>query len=182
MFMKKFIVFIFVFLSASLVFSQSYLGWVTKEVNFRQGPGLDYNVLSSLKPGSQIFIISLESENDFYNVIDIATNTEGYVHKSFVKLGDLIEKNERGMFTPIGKTSNYDPEIEILNNTSLTLTLKLNSKTYTFSPKQKRKLILSPGFYDYRASASGVIPSIGTEYMESNMRYTWEFYIVTERR
>jgi len=27
-----------------------------------------------------------------------------------------------------------------------------------------------------------VIPNIGTENMESNMNYSWQFYIVTERR
>jgi hypothetical protein len=150
--------------------------------NARQGPGTDYGVISSLKPGTQIFIVSLETENDFYNIIDIATDKEGYIHKSFVKLGDIVEKNERGMFTPSGKTSTYNPEIEIFNNTSLTLTLKLNSETYTFSPKQKKTITLSPGTYNYRASAPGVIPNIGTEYMESNMGYTWQFYIVTERR
>ncbi|MGL2963876.1 SH3 domain-containing protein [Flavobacterium sp. RSB2_4_14] len=162
--------------------SQSYLGTITKQVNFRQGPATDYGVISSLKSGTQIFIISLEMENDFYNIIDIETDKEGYIHKSFVKIGDIVEKNDRGMFTPSGKTSNYYPEIEIFNNTSLTLTLKLNSETYTFSPKQKRTITLSPGTYNYRASAPSVIPNVGTEYMESNMGYTWQFYIVTERR
>ena len=180
--MKKLIFLTLLLLSASIGFSQSYLGWVTKQVNFRQGPGTDYGVISSLKPGTQIFIVSLETENDFYNIIDIATDKEGYIHKSFVKLGDVVEKNESGMFTPSGKTSTYNPEIEIFNNTSLTLTLKLNSETYTFSPKQKRTITLSPGTYNYRASAPGVIPNIGSEYMESNMGYTWQFYIVTERR
>lgn len=180
--MKKFFFLILFLLTASIGFSQSYLGWVTKQVNFREGPGTDYGVISSLKPGTQIFIVSLETENDFYNIIDIATDKEGYIHKSFVKLGDIVEKNERGMFTPSGKTSTYNPEIEIFNNTSLTLTLKLNSETYTFSPKQKKTITLSPGTYNYRASAPGVIPNIGTEYMESNMGYTWQFYIVTERR
>lgn len=180
--MKKHFFLSLFLLTASFSFSQSYLGWVTKKVIFRQGPGTDYGVISSLKQGTQIFIVSIETENDFYNIIDIATDKEGYIHKSFVKLGDIVEKNERGIFTPSGKTLTYNPEIDIFNNTSLTLTLKLNSETYTFSPKQKMTITLSPGTYNYRASAPGVIPNIGIEYMESNMGYTWQFYIVTERR
>lgn len=168
--------------TATFGFSQSYLGWVTKQVNFRQGPGTDQEIISSLKPGTQIFIVSLETENDFYNIIDIATDKEGYIHKLFVQRGDLVEKNETGMFTPSGKTSNINPEIAIFNNTSLTLTLKLNSEAFNFFPQQKRTLTLNPGTYNYRASAPGVIPNIGTEYMESNMGYSWEFYIVRERR
>ena len=180
--MKKIILLSFLLFTCFASFSQSYLGRVTKQVNFREGPGTDYSVIASLKVGTQLFIVSLETENDFYNVIDIATDKEGYIHKSFVKVGELVEKNERGMFTPSGKTSTYNPEIEIFNNTSTTLTLKLNNETHSFSPKQRRSITLSPGAYNYRASAPGVIPNIGTEYMESNMAYTWQFYIVTERR
>lgn len=169
-------------LTATSAFNQSYLGWVTKQGNFRKGPGTEYGVISSLKPGTQIFIVSLDTENEFFNIIDIATDTEGYISKSIVKLGELVEKNEGGIFTPIGKTSTYDPKIEIFNNTSLKLTLKLNSETYIFSPNAKKSITLSPGSYNYRASAPGVIPNIGTENMESNMGYTWQFYIVTEKR
>jgi hypothetical protein len=180
--MNKIFVLIVFLVNATIAFSQSYLGWVTKQVNFRQGPGTDQEIISSLKPGNQIFIISLETQNDFYNVIDIATDKEGYIHKSFVQMGDLVEESETGMFTPGGKISNHNPEIEIFNNTSLTLTLKLNSEAYNFPPQQKRTLTINPGTYNYRASAPGVIPNIGTEYMESNMGYSWEFYIVRERR
>ncbi len=180
--MKKIILLSFLLFTCLTGFSQSYLGRVTKQVNFREGAGTDYPVISSLKVGTQIFIVSLETENDFYNIIDIATDKEGYIHKSFVKVGQEIEKNEQGMFTPSGQTSNYNPEIEIYNNTKLTLTLKLNSETYSFAPQQKRTITMSPGTCNYRASAPNVIPNIGTEYMQSNQGYTWQFYIVTERR
>jgi len=180
--MRKLILFATLFLFSLTGFSQSYLGWVTKQVNFREGPGTGYEIISSLKQGTQIFIVSLETENDFYNVIDIATDKEGYIHKSFVKLGQKVKSNESGMFTPSGQTSTYNPEVEIFNNTSTTLTLKLNNETFSFSPKQKQTITLSPGTCSYRASAPGVIPNIGNEYLQSNMGYTWEFYIVTTRR
>lgn len=179
--MKKTLFILLLTLTPFSGFSQSYLGWVTNQVNLREGPGTNYSVISSLKSGTQIFIISIDTENNFYNIVDIATNKEGYIHKSYVKLGELVEENESGLFTPSGRTSAYNPEIEIFNNTSLTLTLKLNSETYNFSPRQKRTLTLSPGSYSYRASAPGVIPDIGKEYIESNMGYTWQFYIVRQR-
>jgi uncharacterized protein YgiM (DUF1202 family) len=160
-------------------FSQSYLGMVTKQVNFREGPGKDYSIISSLQPGSQIFIISLDTEEDFYNVIDIETDKEGFIHKSYVEVGERIKENESGLFVPSGKTSTYNPSIEIFNNTSRTLTLKLNGSNYIFSPMEKKNLTLTPGAQNYRASAPGVIPNIGTEYLNSNMSYTWQFYIVT---
>lgn len=177
--MKKNILLTILFLMYLTGFSQSYLGWVTTQVNFRQGPGKDYEIISSLQPGTQIFIVSLDVENDFYNVIDIATDKEGYIHKSFIKIGQEVEANKQGMFTPSGETSDYNPEIEIFNNTSRTLTLKLNDLVYSFQPEEKRKITIPPARYNFRASAPGVIPNIGSENLVSNMGYTWEFYIVT---
>jgi hypothetical protein len=180
--MKKYLLAILVTLLSNIVYSQSYLGWVTSKVNLRQGPGTDYEAIASLSQGKQIFIISIDTENDFYNVIDIATDKEGYIHKNYVKIGDLVEKNESGMFTPSGKALSKDPEIEIFNNTDLKLSLKLNSESHAFNPYEKKTILLNPGIYNYRASAPGVIPNFGNEYIEGNTRYTWQFYIVTERR
>ena len=179
---KNTIIFLFVLFITNNLTAQSYLGRVIKQVNFREGAGKDFPVISSLKVGSQIFIVSLETENDFYNIIDIATDKEGYIHKSFVKIGQEVEKNEQGMFTPSGQTTNFNPEIEIYNNTNLNLTLKLNKDIYYFAPQQKKTLTMLPGTCSYRASAPNVIPNIGTEFIQSNQGYTWQFYITTERR
>ena len=160
-------------------FAQSYLGTITKQVNFREGAGKEYDVIGSMKPGSQIFIVSLETENDFYNIIDIRTNKEGYVHKSFVKVGKQIKENDQAVFSSSGETTSYNPEVEVFNNTNLTLTLKLNSETYSFNPKEKRTLTIEPGSVSYRASAPGIIPNIGTQNLQSNQGYTWQFYIIT---
>lgn len=160
-------------------FAQSYLGTITKQANFREGAGKEYDIIGSLKPGSQIFIVSLETENDFYNIIDIRTNKEGYVHKSFVKIGKQIKENDQAVFSSSGETTSYDPDVEIFNNTNLTLTLKLNSETYSFSPKERRTLTIEPGSISYRASAPGIIPNIGTQNLRSNQGYTWQFYLIT---
>jgi uncharacterized protein YgiM (DUF1202 family) len=178
----KFLLLLLSILFCQILIAQSYLGTITKQVNFREGPGIDYNVVSSLKPGTQLFIVSLDTENNFYDVIDIQTNKEGYVHKSFVKVGKHVKENDQDIFTSSGETASYNPEIKVFNNTNLTLTLKLNYETYSFDPKVKRTITLSPGMISYRASAPGVIPSIGTESLESKEGYTWQFYIVTTRK
>jgi hypothetical protein len=179
--MKKKVLLLFLILISNVIYSQSYLGTITKQVNFRAGSSSSDNIISSLKPQTQIFIISLETENDYYNVIDIATDREGYVHKSFVKVGKLVSKSNESVFTPSGQTSNYNSEVKIFNNTSKTLTLKLNTEQYYFSPYETKNINLTPGEYDFRASAPGVIPYIGTENLNSNQGYSWQFYIVTRR-
>jgi len=164
---------------ATFNFSQSYLGWATKQANFRSGPGTNYEIISTLQAGTQIFIVSDVPENDFYNVIDIATDKEGYIHKSIVKFGDKVDANSEGMFSITGKSTSEHPQLDIYNNTSITMTLKLDNNRYVFSPQEKKSINYSSGKCSYRASAPGVIPSVGSEFFESNGIYTWEFYIVT---
>ena len=105
---------------------QSYLGWTTTQVNFRQGPSTNYEIIESIQSGNQLFIFSLEIENDFYHVINIETNVEGFIHGSFVKIGDEVENNEEGMFEKSAKSTSTNPSVEIFNKTNLKLSLKFN--------------------------------------------------------
>jgi uncharacterized protein YgiM (DUF1202 family) len=180
--MKKYILFLILCTSIINVSNaQSYLGYVTKQVNFRTEANTNCEVISSLQRGTALFVVSKEKINGFYQVLNIETNKEGYVHSSFVQLDKMLPKNEKGIFTPVGQTNSEEPVIKIYNNTSLTLTLKLNDELYTFSPQQRRTLTLSSGSYSYRASAPGVLPDYGTEIMQSNYEYEWSFYISTSR-
>lgn len=160
-------------------FSQSFLGTVTQKVNFRSGPGKENSVISSILPGSQVFIISLETENDFYNVLDIATDKEGYIHKSYIKIEQKVEESQEKLFSVSGKTQNSSPEINVFNNTNLRLSLKLNNSIYSIEAYTRQSITLSAGKSIFRASAPGVIPLIGTETFESSNVYEWEFFIVT---
>lgn len=170
-----------IFISFSC-FSQSYLGTVTNQVNFRIGPGSNYEIISQLKPGNQVFILSVETEDDFYNVIDIKSDVEGFVHKSFIKTGKLIPKSDGGFISATGNTLNNDSEAKIFNDTNITMTLKLNSVVYKFSPKETKNITLTPGSYEFRASAPGVLPRLGTKFFENNMGYSWKFFIITQKR
>lgn len=119
--MTKLLTLLFISLLSISAMSQSYLGWITSKVNFREQPSTDASILNSLKPGTQIFIVSLETDDDFYNIIDIKTNTEGYVSKKFVKVGTPVKQSAYGIFTPNGESTSYNPAIEIFNNTNITL-------------------------------------------------------------
>ncbi|KQB99956.1 SH3 domain-containing protein [Pedobacter sp. Hv1] len=180
--MKKLSLIIFLSLKILTCFGQSYLGTIIKDVNLRKGPNTNYEILSSIKAGSQVFIISLTDQNEFYNIIDIETNQEGFIKKTFIKIGKKIKENETGIFTPNGNISTYNPKIDIYNDTDKSLTLKLNEEVYHFEPQERKNLELQPGRYLYRASAPKVIPDIGAEEMKSNMSYTWKFYIIKRYR
>lgn len=175
--MLKIISSLFIFFLTFSIYSQSYIGRTTQQVNFRSGPGKDSKIISLLAAGNQLFIISTDTKSDYYNVIDIATDKEGYVHKSFIELGDKVEVNEGEVFSPVGELSNEKPQINVHNNTTISMTLKLNNDVFTFAPDEKKVITLNPGKCNYRASAPGVIPYAGYQSIESNMEYQWVFYI-----
>lgn len=180
--MKKIRLLILFSLLTYFTYGQSYLGTITKQVNFRAGSSTNDNIISSLKPQTQVFIISLETENDYYNVIDIKTDKEGYIHKSFIKVGKLVNRSTESVFSPTGKSSSFNPELKIFNNTSKTLTLKLNTQVHYFKAYETKNITTPPDNYDFRASAPGVIPYIGTERLNSNQGYSWQFYITSTTR
>jgi hypothetical protein len=176
---KSVIVLLFILPAQSQAFSQSYLGHTTKTVNLREGPGTGYDVLTQLEEGEQVFVISKTPTNDFLNVIHIKTAEEGWIHKDFVLIKSEVPRSSERIFTPEARISSGNSEINVYNNTALTLTLSLNKKNYIFKPRERKTLTLYPGNYDYRASAPGVIPYYGVDSLDSNYRYSWEFYIVT---
>lgn len=157
--------------------SSSYLGWISKSVNFRSGPSKEFAIIKRLDQGKQIFIVSDVPQNGYLNIIDIESNTEGYVYKTFIEFGDKIEKSKGEMFSSKGSTNSYDTQIEIYNNTNLTLTLKLNDIKFQFKPKEKRTISTKPGVVNYIASAPNVIPLNGSKNFEEYSSWTWQFYI-----
>lgn len=178
--MKTLIVFgIFFLAGIAVTHSQAYLGYTTSTVNFRSQPSSKGTLIASLKGGTALFVVSTEKQNGYYQVLNIETNKEGFVHSNYVQLQERLKENEEGIFTPTGKTSKSNPTVSIHNNTSKHLTLKLNDESYSFSPNQRREIVLKPGSYSYRASAPGVIPDFGSEYLQSNYDYEWSFYITS---
>ena len=160
--------------------AQSYLGYTNENVNFRSSPSSNSTVYMTLNPGMALFIVDLKKNNGYYSVIDIATNTEGYVHSNYVTISEQIPENTADVFSPTSKSTKYKPELSIYNRTNTNLTLKLNNISYSFSPYQRRTITSSVGKCSYIASAPGVIPYYGSQNLESNYEYSWEFYIITE--
>lgn len=58
----------------------------------------------------------------------------------------------------------------------------MNTEVYRFAAYETKNIKLIPGEYDFRASAPGVIPYIGTETLNSSQAYSWQFYIRTSLR
>jgi hypothetical protein len=178
--MKKITISLLVLVSSlSIVLGQSYLAVTTQKANLRDMPEKGSEVLDLLKANAQIFVYSSETTGGYYNVIDIETDQEGWVHSSLVKLVEEIQKSDVSPFSPEGRTSGTECLIEVTNNTSLSMTLKMNATYYYFDPRETKTLTFSPGAYTYVASAPSVIPYFGDDTLQSGYKYSWIFYVET---
>lgn len=173
-----YLIFPLVLVFNTVIYSQSYLGYTKEKAFLRNGPGKEFTALRILKKGEIIFIISKRDLNKYFNVIDIKSNTEGYIHKSLIEIDKEMKPNKKGIFYKQAVIDNQNVEIGIYNNTDRDLTLKLNSFVYYFEPHEIRSILPAPGTYNYRASARNVIPNIGIQNLEKGYLYIWEFYIV----
>lgn len=173
---------IFIFLLSLIVFplailGQSYLGHTNQSANLRTGPNSENSLITIIPVNSYVYLFTSTTYNDYYHVIFIETNEEGYIHKTVVDIDEELQKSKEKLFQPLEHTINLKPQVEITNNTELTLHLKLNSETYSFDSHETRRITLSVGTYDFVASCPGVIPYYGSDQLESNTLYTWSFYI-----
>ena len=160
--------------------SQSYLGITTNKANLRESPDKESEVYDLLEKDVNLFIYSLESTNDYLQVIEIDTDQEGWVHKSLIRIIKEIPRSNESPFSPEGNTGSYECSVEVKNNTTLSLTLKMNSTYYYFDPYETKTLNIIPGKYEYIASAPSVIPYYGDDTLASGYKYSWTFYVETE--
>lgn len=156
-----------------------YLAHVTANVNLREAPSTDSNVLSILLKGAQILYSDEACLDGFCNVLFIEKDIYGYVSSQYIKLDKELEVNENGMLQVVGQTENMPPSIEIHNDTDIKLSLKIGERKYSFSPHEKRTIVSEAGTFDIIASSPGVIPLITKYTVENNYEYEWQFCIKT---
>ena len=168
------------FLNSFVVTYKSYIGIVNKEIDLLSGPGSGFEIIKNLIPGNQLFIISDKPINDYYNVIDIVSNEEGYVHKSSIELANEVEINEvNDLFKFAGKSESLtSSRIEAINSSEKPMTLMFGGSTWLFAPKGKWFINVSPGNYKIIVSSPNVIPYIEKVEIESGKNYKREYVII----
>lgn len=166
-------------LEAGSLSSKNFLGYATRNLKLRDGPGRHFPEISQLVQGEAVFIFSLDAQNHYLQVIRIETDEEGWVHQDYVTVDSEVPRDQMQVFTPTGTIAQANPEIEIWNNTDRRLTVALNEIRYRFGPQERRTMSVAPGAYSYRASAPGVIPCSGTEVLAARTGYSWQFFIET---
>jgi len=160
---------------------KSYLGTINDEINLMLGPSEEFEIIKSLAVGTEVFIISNKTINNYYHVIDISSNKEGYVDMKYINLGSEVVINEidEQFFTAIGKSDSLIiSTLDILNNSDKKMILKMAGSTWVFVPYGKWKIKISPGVYKIIASGGETKPYVGKVEILSGLNYQREFVLL----
>jgi hypothetical protein len=150
--------------------------------NLREGPGTDYATVLGIPKGDMVVLLDGGDDSGWYNVIHVKSNSEGFIHESTISV--YLTQNPKPPMTIQGYYAggSGSPSVDVNNDTSKVMTLKMNETKYVFSPGEIKTLTLTPGRYLFHASAPNVIPDFGDQDFQTGHKYTWRFYIVTRRR
>lgn len=159
---------------------KTYLGKITNKTNLYSGPSDQFDILLILNSDSNVLILSDKEINNFYNVIDIDSNTEGYLYISNVELIEEKKPEKNNVFEIIGNTTDIlTSEITIYNSHHTACTIKLGTESFNFDPKETKTISVKPGNYRIFLSSKGTIPYVGEIELLRGKKYYRERYVKT---
>lgn len=159
---------------------------IVTENNYSFRERLDSPLLGSplrlLEKGDMLALLERFPTGGYYNVIDIETNIEGWIHKDFVSIKLTDKPNAPPDFEETKTGSDVDPTLKIANQTDKTLRLRLGGQLHIIAPRVEKTVELRPGQYKFFASVPGVIPVVGDHYFSKGITTSWRFFITTQRQ
>lgn len=158
-----------------------YIAETTTILNLRECPSVDCDIIAKIPAKSAVFT-RIDSGEDFVKILYIEKDLYGYVSKKFLNNLNEVQVDKEGVLKVVGKSSqSFNSEIEIENKTNKHVTINIGSSIYKYYPHEKRTITLSPGTYDITASSPGLLPYIGNDKVDAGKKYSWYFYIKTEK-
>jgi len=159
------------------LYGQLKLGGTRSEINFREGPGLNSRILSTISSSNLLVILPREVQNGFVEVFDIESNSFGFVYESLIKVTDTLNFQKQHFFERSGENENGDIEIELINRTDKSLFVWINKNIINLTPHEKKNLIFNDQEIIYFSSAPGLYPVFGREILKKGNSYKWNFTI-----
>jgi uncharacterized protein YgiM (DUF1202 family) len=155
--------------------AQLKLGSAKSQINFREGPGLNYKVASTIDNSNLLVILPREPQNNFIEVFDIETSSYGFVSENLISVTDTLNFQKQHFFERSGTSETGEVEIELINHTSKTLYIWINRNTYNLSPFEKKVLLMDSEDITFFSSAPGLFPVFGKEILKKGGTYRWDF-------
>jgi uncharacterized protein YgiM (DUF1202 family) len=157
------------------IYGQLRIGSARSEINFREGPGINYKIVYKIDTSNLLVILPREPQNNFVEVFDIETSSYGFVSQNLMTVTDSLNFQKQHFFERSGENDTGDVEIEMINKTSKSLFIWINKITYNLSPFEKKILVLDSENIVFFSSAPGLFPVFGKEVLKKGNSYRWNF-------
>jgi len=172
----KTLLLVFLITVASLdLYSQILLGSAKSQINFREGPGTDFKVVSTIDHSNLLVILPREPKNNFIEVFDIESSSYGFVSQNLITITDTLYFQKQKYFEKSGENEKGEVEIELINQTTKKLYIWINSISYNLSPYEKKVLVMDHEEITFFSSAPGLFPAFGKEILKKGNCYRWNF-------
>lgn len=172
-------VFLLILMTATAlnVCAQLKLGSAKSQINFREGPGVNYKVVSTINSSNLLVILPREPKNSYIEVFDIESSSYGFVSENLISVIDTLNFQKQHFFERSGENATGGVEIEMINQTSSSLYVWINSNSYNLSPFEKKVLVMNTEDITFFSSAPGLFPVFGKEILKKGSTYRWNFTI-----
>jgi hypothetical protein len=149
--------------------------------NLREAPYQSSGVVIEVSQKSILALISREPQDNWLNVVDIASGKEGWINSRLARVMLSRNKKSQDVFKAERYANDGDPQVWVQNNTDKFMNLKIGSKSYQIQSHSGIQITIPAGTHEFYASAAGVIPLFGSKNWQEGHRYSWSFYIKTTR-
>jgi uncharacterized protein YgiM (DUF1202 family) len=173
--MKAIFLLVLINLVSFQIFAQLKLGTAKSEINFREGPGVNYKVAYKIDKSNLLVILPREAQNNFIEVFDVETSSYGFVSENLILITDTLNFQEQHFFERSGENAAGEVEVELINRTSKTLYVWINKNTYNLFPFEKKVLVMNTEEIIFFSSAPGLFPVFGKEILKKGNSYQWNF-------
>ncbi|MFN8255920.1 MAG: hypothetical protein U0W24_09550 [Bacteroidales bacterium] len=155
--------------------AQLRIASASSEVNFREGPGLNFKIMQTVNHSNLLVILPREAQNGFLEAFDVETSSRGFVYESLIQITDTLYFGKQNFFEKSGENEPGEIEIALINKTSKPLYVWINKISYDLSPHEKKFLIMEEEEIIYFASTPGLFPVFGREWLKKGNTYVWNF-------
>jgi len=170
------IVFFLLYLTGGSALSgQLLLGTSRSGINFREGPGFNSKVLSTVGKSNLLVILPREPKNGFVEVFDIESSSFGFVHENLIRVTDTLYFQKQRFLERSDSNTEGDIIIELNNRTDNSLFVWINRNNYSLAPHERKDLIFNDEEITYFSSAPGLYPVFGREILKKGSTYKWNF-------
>src|SRR5258708_535637 len=108
---------------------------VTKQsANLRADSSLSSRVVKQLARNDVLVLVDREAVNGWYNVLDVSSSLEGWIHESVVSITYTRKSSALPVFREEPTGTDENPVLEISNNTERTLSLRIGGERYSIPP------------------------------------------------